>query len=275
MTETETKIFSPEKLDELSSKNTWAIDVDDCIYDIACGLHSYIKQNIVRTYNSIAQHDPNRQAIAQTLSNILKTQNITIEDPQKISILELGSAFPPIVRALNEVKNSNFFEYLDQFYGDKYDKIEPDTDLVHAFSIAHKKGININIYTNGPSSPVEGISSHLQKILHQRGFNDHMIEHLRKKTYDLLMQIRDGYGKPSPMSMQNFFKFSGAKPEKTLMADDSLQNLKTASDFGVAPIWTWTSDQKPIDTDIEIAKNINAPRVRKTGAALLEIALAH
>ena len=254
MTETETKIFSPEKLDELSSKNTWAIDVDDCIYDIAYGLHSYIKQNIVRTYNSIAQHDP---------------------DPQKISILELGSAFPPIVRTLNEVKNSNFFEYLDQFYGDKYDKIEPDTDLVHAFSIAHKKGININIYTNGPSSPVEGISSHLQKILHQRGFKDHMIEHLRKKTYDLLMQIRDGYGKPSPMSMQNFFKFSGAKPEETLMADDSLQNLKTASDFGVAPIWTWTSDQKPIDTDIEIAKNINAPRVRKTGAALLEIALAH
>lgn len=270
-----TEIFAPKVLDKLASKKNWAIDVDDCMYDIASGLHSHIKENIVRTYNAIAQNDPDKAKIVQTLSDILKTQNISIKNPEEISPEDLGLAFPPIVKALDEVKHDKLFDYLNQFYGDKYERIEEDQALVKAFTIAQEKGIGVHFYTNGPSDTKQGAQSHLQKIMQQRGFSEPMIEYMRSRTYDLLMQIEDGYGKPSEISMQNFLKFSQSNPRETLMADDGPKNLKTAFDAGIATIWTWTSDQEPKRSDIEIANQIGAPRIRNTGAALLEIAMAH
>lgn len=267
-------MFNDTKLIEYAAKKWWVVDVDDCLYDIACGLHSEIKRNIVNTFNRISAYDPDGKKIVARLDQILTQQNNSIANPEEITADELGVAFPPIVQTLSELKQAKLFDYLNQFYGDEYHRIRPSRDLVRAFEIAAEKGIKIYFYTNGPSSPAANEISHLQNVMKQRGFSDNIIEAMRPNTYDLLMSIKAGFGKPTIQGMKNFLEFSKVNPKEALMFDDGPKNLATAHKVGISTVWTWTTDTTPKDNDIELAKHIGATRVRDTSAAMLQIALA-
>lgn len=261
-----------KRLNDFATRSAWVLDVDDAMYSIECGLHDYIKENITRVYNDVAVTDPNKDQIVSHLQKVLKAQGHKVEDPSCIKPEELGVAFPAIVQTLNDIYPDTLFTYLNDFYGDQYDRIKQDSNLVKAFQTAHDKGIKIYFYTNGPSSPVKGEISHLQKVMKQRGFDDKMIEYMRSRTYDLLMSVQAGRGKPSAEGMQDFLKFSGINPKEALMADDGPKNLVPAAELGMLTLWTWTTSKAPKANDVKIAEDIGSIRVRDTGKALLQIA---
>lgn len=261
-----------DDLKTLAARDIWVLDVDDCLYDMACGLHGRIKSNIVNAFNDLAVNDPQAGVIVIKVQDLLKAQGITPPEAGKMTGPDLGHAFPPIVKALAETYPENLSANLDRFYGDDYGLITTDSDLVQAFALAAQKGIEIYIYTNGPSSPQANGNGHAQRVLLQRGFDQEAVERLRPRTYDLLMSIERGRGKPDPKSMQDFISHMKIDPRRALMADDGLKNLKTAKAFGMAALWTWTDNTEPAEQEIAAAQAMNAVRVRHTGSALLSIA---
>mgnify|MGYP006284747799 FL=1 len=107
------------------------------------------------------------------------------------------------------------------------------------------------------------------------GFSGDVIQSLIAdgKIYDLQKSIQDGAGKPSVENMRNFISFSGiTDPEDCFMADDSPKNLKVASDFGMASLWTWTSRTEPKTQDKKLASEIGAVRSRDTGQTFYDLA---
>jgi phosphoglycolate phosphatase-like HAD superfamily hydrolase len=261
-----------QALARLAQKSEWVLDVDDCMYDIDTGLHDFIKGNIVGVFNDVARSDAQGQAIRTRLRGLVGE---SVRDIANVTADELGTAFPPIVQTLAEIYPDRLFDYINRFYGDSYAQVPGCARLVEAFRVAGEKGIGIHFYTNGPSSPIAGEVSHLQQVMARRGFESEAIEAMRGRTYDLLMSIRAGRGKPTAEGMRDFLEFSGIDPRNAFMADDGPKNLKTAKEAGMDALWTWTSDRAPKESDVALAETLGIPRVRDAGAALLRIAQAH
>lgn len=269
------KDLSPADINRFSRRSTWVLDVDDCLYDMACGLHENIKNNIIRVYAQMAANDEKGTALKHIVGEILSQQGYQVESLDRITKDELGYAFPAIVQASQSLYPDSFHQIMDQFYGDDYHLIKPDRELIDAFNIAISKGIQIYLYTNGPSSSELKRDLHVQKILQSHGCDDDFINQMRGRCYDLLMSVAAGFGKPSPQGMQHMIQAMKINPYHALMADDGIKNLKTAHECGMAVLWTWTHDKPPSEKDKNIANVIQAPRVRLTGHALKHIALAY
>lgn len=267
-------MLNKSQIEEFAAKSTWVLDVDDCLYDIDCGLHDFIKENIIRTFNELAANKSRGSALVSRLEEILVAQNLSVKNPRNITREELGLAFPPIVRAIEDVAPGEFDRYMEAFYGDRYKLIVPDPALVDAFYKAQASDVEIFFYTNGPSGKTPGSRLHVQKVLERHGFDTAFIEDTRTCTYDLQMGTHAGRGKPTVEGMQDFLNFSGIDPNCALMADDQVKNLKTARDAGLKALWTWTAARPPLTTDMDLAGQLDIPRVRHTGNTLRQIAMA-
>lgn len=253
----------------LAKKKAWILDVDDCLYPIDNGFHNKVKQSIVREFARISTGSgAAEKKLFSYFSDLLKDQGFYDLDPAMIDTKTVGIAFPAMVQSLLHCRADNMHADLAKFYGDHYDDILPDPELVIAFRDAQKKGITIYLYTNGPSHPDQGGINHVQKTLNRLGFDTDEIEALKARSYDLLKAIQDGAGKPTNKSMERFLAFSNIDPEDALMIDDSVENIATAHRYGIAPIWSWSSSKTPPAQKQAIADQINAPRIKHTGQFL-------
>lgn len=267
-------MLDKNQIDAFAAKSAWVLDVDDCLYDMDCGLHDFIKENIVRTFNEIAVNMPQGPVLVARLEEILATHQLSVQNSSAITPQELGVAFPPIVRAIEDIAPDEFGRYMDAFYGDRYKLIIPDPELADAFYKAQASGVDIFFYTNGPSGKTPGSRLHVQKVLERQGLDADFIESARARTYDLEMATQAGRGKPTAEGMRDFLGFAGIKPGDALMADDQVKNLKTARDAGLKALWTWTTARPPLTADADAAVQLDIPRVRHTGNALRQIAIA-
>lgn len=268
------EFLSAQDCTYIAEQRVWILDVDDCLYRIASGLHDQIKTNIVETWNAMPADEPQTQAIKQAFDRIVQEQGFTTDSTIQMEENALGTAFPAIVQALQEtVSADEFGAYMNAFYGDAYDLITPDPDLVEAIDIARNKGIEVYLYTNGPSSQDSSEDFHVQKVLAALGFQEEAIATFRENTYDLLMSIEKGRGKPTAESFEDFLDHFDINPDEAVMFDDGMKNLKTAAQYGVLPVWTWTtSDQEPSSADQLSAYELGVKRTPWTGSTALDIA---
>jgi len=261
------------QLDYLAEKKFWILDVDGCLYprdEDECGYYQRLTFNIKKSFNDIVTKDLKGKNILESTKELLLSNGFK-GDIDKID--GQGEAFIPFVRAIKQNYPEDFYKYMNIVYGDSYHMITRNAGISYAFKKAESRGVDINFYTNGPSAKNIGEFSHIQKILALHGVDDADINRYRTKTYDLLDAVIAGEGKPVENSMRTFLNFAGIdNTDQTVMFDDSIENLKTAADFGIMPVWTWTSDEEPSKKALEIAEEIGAIRVRDTAPALIQIA---
>lgn len=247
-------------LDRFASKTHWVLDVDDCLYDMSCGLHQAIKSNIVNAFNRAANTLPNGKDLRARLYDATGLDTVSENT--------LAQTFMPMSRILSDMYPEHMDTLVPEFYGNSYNVLRTDSQLVRSFMLAKMKGITVHLYTNGPTYNAEKVLKHL-------GVHGTLAKDIMDRCYDLLMSTAAGHGKPDAKGMENFLEFSGIDPTTAFMADDTIHNLKTAADYGIAPLWTWTTDIEPSHEQDEIAKSIDATRVRYTGPVLLRIANAY
>ncbi|MCD8494010.1 MAG: hypothetical protein LRY36_00115 [Alphaproteobacteria bacterium] len=274
---------SYEEIRELANLTEWILDVDDCLYPMdnkmqlgEPGLHAGIKELIIENWNNLAS-DALKTRLSELITDVADTNPAFVTvDSFQLRKDDLKVAFPHMLRAIEDAEPDKMFEWLSAFYGDMYaERLAPDPDLVMAFKLAAHTGVRITLYTNGPSHPEQGVEAHVQKVLRHIGFDEPAIEALRLRTQDMIMNSKDGSGKPCENSMQTFLQRFNIEAGKALMADDTIMNLKTAEKAGIRPVWTWTSDVlNPHEADAQMAEEIGAIKITHTGKTLLRIAQA-
>ncbi len=273
--------LSPEKLYRLAHCSDVVLDVDDTFYPIdnlahpdQPGIHDLIKKNIISRYRT----SPTifKEAVAQKLakysSNEINAFNLREQD--------LGVAFPIIVQTIKELFPNYFFELLNNMYGDFYeDHIAPDPVLVAAIEDEFKKaGMNLYLWTNGPSSNVHGEDMHVQKVLRRLGFSDVTIEALKDNTYDLIKSTQDGFGKPDEENWEKMLDMITGDHKiynftHVLVVDDGIKNLAYPRSLSHQALWIQGSEKKPpSQSDLDDAQELGITRIKDLGSTLHLIA---
>jgi len=257
----------------IADKRYWILDVDGCLYPRdpkECGYYQDLTVSIQQAFNTIVNKDRKGSDILE------QTRKAMVDNGFKGDLSKVDGTYDGFVPFIKAIKNNypeDFYQYMNVVYGSSYSMIKGDSQIAGAFKMAERKGVDISFYTNGPSSKKEGEFAHAQKILITHLVDISSINRYRSKTYDLLDSIEAGDGKPTASSMVKFLDFAKIdNTDNTVMFDDSIANLKTAAEFGILPVWTWTTDEEPSKKDLAIAEEIGAIRVRNTGDMLLRVA---
>lgn len=256
---------------KLAKKKYWIVDVDGCQYprdDKECGFYDCLGSYIMKSFIDITRNDPKGAVIFERTKSLLASRGIEISSENLNGVFD---SFIPFMKAVNENYPERVADYFNSIYGDFYHLIKPDSRILDSFKLARKKGIEVYFYTNSPSGRFEGEILHTQKVLKCNNFNDDDIEFFRSRTFDLIRILNTGHGKPSHKGMAEFLDVFGIDPESAIMFDDSIENLKTARDFNIEGIWTWTTDEAAKEGCVKCAEEIGAVRVRNTGDAFLKI----
>ena len=270
-----------ENLAELASKTTWILDGDGVLYPNDSVFAEELWDRIASNFNHMTAHDA--ELASEFLSQLTLKEKNQIADPLNITDKDLGLAYVPIIQTLIERDKENLplGVSLDQLYGHGHEEgIEPDPKLVEAFKLARAKGIKIFFNTNSPSGNARGQDLHIQHTMRALGFDEETIDYMRCRTFDIVDAVNLGYQKENPIHYNaGFFnRFGGlelAHPHEALMMDDKVKNISAANAVRISPIWAHTSDAEPKQQDVDLAEHIGAPRIRKVGETLLEIAEAH
>jgi len=267
--------ITDNQAEKFADKKYWIVDVDGCQYprdDKECGYFAALTKEIMKVFHDIIKNDEKGSEILNLTYSVLLEQGYK-EDISKIT--GAYECFIPFVKAIKEIYPNDIIKYLDNIYGDYYHMIPEDNKIPEAFKLAREKGIEVYFYTSSPSGMRAGEVLHTQKIMQKNKFSAEDIEFFRPRTFDLLMALNSGYGKPSINSMKEFLEFFNVDPKKAIMFDDSLENLKTAKEFGIETVWTWTNDEEVSAPCNKLAEAISTVRVRNTGDTffkLLEVA---
>jgi len=237
---------------DMTNFDTYIFDVDDCLYPIDCGLHESIKKRICQHANA-----------TPSIRNMAKEW---LGKDRDIMESDLGILFPLIVMQYQKSSPDDLENYFDLVYGQDYDLIKKDTDLVAAIQTLKAKGKDIYIYTNGPSSIDPSRDSHVQKVLKSLGFDDSFVQDMRNKTYDLKMSVNAGVGKSTNQGFKNMLSHFNIQSKKAVFLDDGVKNLLPAKHFGLSAVWTWTTTKKPKQSEQDLANDNDIPCVRKTAS---------
>lgn len=261
--------ISAPKLAEIVEKIEYILlDHDDCLYDLDAGMHDITMPSIANTFNKMT-HSLYAKALKKRVAELFQENNITVSDINNLNAEEGGAGFNAILQAIEEMCPHMMDDYIKQTFSVDYSRIKPSPELAEAFNIFSQKSIGLYSYTSGPAP-------HMAHTLNQHQVNPKIIAKLvdKEHSFDIVDANTRGLRKPSEKGMQHVIDLFKLDPNKTLFADDNIKNLRTASNFGITPLWTWTSDREPSKEGLEIADQIGAIRVRHTGPALLQIANA-
>jgi FMN phosphatase YigB (HAD superfamily) len=239
---------------ELASKGTFVFDVDDTLYRMDSGFHNGVKSRIC--------------ADANATPDIRNKAKGWLGEDRDFLPQDLGTIFPLIVMEYNR-KGDQFLEaYFEKVYGNDYTEITPDPRLVNAILQLEKSGKRIVLDTSGPSSSDPSKDMHVQKVLKRLGFDDAFVNRLRGNTYDLIMSVKDGAGKPTKECLDNFLKTLKVDPSDAVFFDDGVKNLETAVDAGMKGVWNWTTKTPPDIKDVTVADSLGVILVQNTGFAV-------
>lgn len=244
----------------LASRGVFVFDTDDTLYRMDSGLHDGVKARICKHANA-----------SQDLRARAKEW---IGEDRDFRPQDLGTIFPIIVMEYNRKSPQLLESYFEEVYGNDYTKVAPDPQLVEAVLKLERAGKRIVLYTNGPSSLDPAKDFHVQKVLKRLGFDNAFVDRLRGNSYDLVMSVMAGAGKPTKEGLDNFLRDMHVDPADAVFFDDGVKNLKTGVEAGMKGVWTWTTKTPPDAQEFVLAEKLGLVLVGDTGFAADNIARA-
>lgn len=237
-----------------TSKNTFILDIDDTLYHMDCRLHDRIKKRI-------CDHANKTPELRSRVFAWLGEDRVILPE-------DLGIIFPSIVATYQTHYPQKLEEYLDEVYGDDYHFIQPDPPLVQTILMADELGKQLVIYSNSPSSQEIHKDFHVQKVLRRLGFPPVFVDKMRLKSYDLLLAVQQGAGKPTLEGMKKFVDYMKIDPADAVFLDDFLASLAAGQSLGMECLWIWNSASSPKLSELAKAKELGINKSESAAQAI-------